>query len=528
MNILVRDIRIPFDRDAEYAFERAKKKIKGLGAPVTGAAVFKRSLDARKKDAISYVYTVCLTVQGEHAPEKLARYGALPLVEDGISVNYGDERRDARPVVVGFGPCGMFCALLLAEHGYRPIVIERGGDTAERAVAVARFNESGALDIDCNIQFGAGGAGTFSDGKLMTRINDAYCHYILRRFCDFGAPGQILTDAKPHVGTDLLPTVVDGIARRICELGGEVHYRTKFLGVSAPRAGDIRAVETNNGQIPCSCVVLAIGHSARDTYGVLRGAGVDMCAKPFSVGVRIEHLQSDIDRSLYGEYAGHPALPAGEYSLSAKTGGRGVYSFCMCPGGTVAAAASEEGGVVTNGMSEYARDGRNANSALAVSVLPEDFGGSVDGAVDFIRRIERAAFAAGGGDYFAPVQTVGDFLSGTCGAKSERIIPTYRGGKVRYADLGSVLPPFVAQTLRYGLAIFGDRLEAFKDPSALLTGAETRTSSPVRITRDEMGLAGAYDNLYPCGEGAGYAGGITSAAVDGVRCALKIMERYAR
>ena len=474
------------------------------------------------------VYTVCVSLGGDCSAERLQRVGAIPLREDTLDVSYGYERAEGRPVVVGFGPCGMFCALLLAEHGYRPIVLERGGNTAERKRAVEAFTRKGILDTECNIQFGAGGAGTFSDGKLMTRINDEYCHYVLGRFLEFGAPEDIMTNAKPHIGTDLLPGIVDGIARRIEELGGEVNFNTRFIGITTDGIGRIKTVKTTRGDFPCSALVLAIGHSARDTYGVLRGSQVELVAKPFSVGVRIEHLQSDIDFSLYGDNAGHPALPVGEYSLSAKLGERGVYSFCMCPGGTVAAAASEEGGVVTNGMSEYARDGRNANSALAVSVLPEDFGGTVDGAVEFIRKIESLAYKTGGGDYSAPVQTVGDFLSGKRGTESSSVLPTYGDGRVRTADLNEVLPHFVCETLRYGITDFGRKLSAFKGGDAVLTGAETRTSSPVRIPRLPDGTAASYGNLYPCGEGAGYAGGITSAAVDGVRCAIALMKRYMR
>ncbi len=528
MRILVRDIRIPFYEDAEYAFDKAKKKIKPLGAKVTGCAVFKRSLDCRRRDNILYVYTVCVTVSGDYSAERLQKVGAIALKEDTLDISYGSERAEGRPVIVGFGPCGMFCALLLAEHGYRPIVLERGGNTVQRKSAVDAFTKKGILDSECNIQFGAGGAGTFSDGKLMTRINDEYCHYVLSRFRDFGAPEDIMINAKPHIGTDLLPHIVDGIALRIEELGGEVHYNTKFVGITADGIGRIKTVKTTRGDFPCSALVLAIGHSARDTYSVLRGSQVELTAKPFSVGVRIEHLQSDINESLYGDHAGHPALPVGEYGLSAKQGERGVYSFCMCPGGTVAAAASEEGGVVTNGMSEYARDGRNANSALAVSVLPEDFGGTVDGAVDFSRRIEASAYKAGGCDYSAPIQTVGDFLKGKHGTEPARIQPTYGDGRVRTADLNEVLPHFVCETLRYGITDFGRKLSAFKSEDAILTGAETRTSSPIRIPRLTDGTAASYGNLYPCGEGAGYAGGITSAAVDGVRCAITLMRRYSR
>ncbi len=524
----MRDIRIPFDRGEAEALEKAKKKLAPLGATVRDASVFRRSLDARRTDAIRFVYTVCVDVEGSYSSRRLAPLGAAPLCEPILSVAYGQQTLSARPVIVGFGPCGMFCALLLAEHGYRPIVLERGDSAGDRVEAVRRFVEQGTLDPDSNIQFGAGGAGTFSDGKLTTRIGDPFCRYILKRLHEFGAPADILVNARPHIGTDLLPGIVDRIAARITECGGQILFRTRFCGLRADSAGRITAVCTEHTEIPCGVVVPAIGHSARDTYDVLERHGIRMEAKPFSVGVRIEHLQADIDRSLYGKHAGHPALPPGEYQLSTRVHGRGVYSFCMCPGGTVAAAASEQGGVVTNGMSENARDGVNANSAIAVSVFPEDYGGSVCGAIDFVRAVERAAFTAGGGDFCAPVQTVGDFLAHRMGTEPGRVLPTYRQGSVKVADLSAVLPDFVAQALRAGLTDFARRLPAFANADAVLTGAETRTSAPVRIPRDEAGLSPAFSNLYPCGEGAGYAGGITSASVDGVRCALKIMERYAK
>ncbi len=528
MDILVRDIRLPFDRDARYAEEKARRYVSRLGSAVKSTRIYRRSLDARKKNALSYVYTVCVGVSEEFSREELARQGLSALTERVPEVHPGLERQTGRPVVVGFGPCGMFCALMLAENGYAPIVIERGGDTDDRLICVRRFESEGILDPECNIQFGAGGAGTFSDGKLMTRINDEYCRYILERMRDFGAPDVILTEARPHIGTDYLPHIVKSIGKRIEELGGSVFYRTALTGIVRSPDGAVREVITSRGSIECSCAVLALGHSARDTCAYLRGAGLVTECKPFSVGVRIEHLQDDIDKALYGENAGNPALPKGEYSLSARFDGRGVYSFCMCPGGTVAAAASEEGGVVTNGMSDFARAGKNANAALAVSVFPSDFGGNVDGAVRFVREIERSAFRAGGGDYSAPVQTVGDFLTGKSGTAPSRVLPTYAGGRVRPSDLTEVLPPFVTKTLRSGIEIFEKHISGFSSPDSLLTGAETRTSSPLRMPRGTDGLAEGFTNVYPCGEGAGYAGGITSAAVDGVRCAVRIIGRYSR
>ncbi|MCI8589795.1 MAG: hypothetical protein HFE77_03690 [Clostridiales bacterium] len=528
MRILVRGLRLPFDKDERYAIEKAIKKIKPLGSRCIQegtACIFKKSLDARKKDAISFVYTVALTVDGSYSPEKLAAVDAVAYQEKSIQVTNGTEKREAPIVVAGFGPSGMFCALLLAEHGYTPIVVERGGNIDDRMQAVELFNRTGILNPDCNIQFGAGGAGTFSDGKLMTRINDEKCHYVLSRLCEFGAPAEILVQAKPHIGTDRLKTVVQNMSDRIEALGGRILYNTKLTGMDIVN-GRIKGVKTTCGDIPCAALVLALGHSARDTYAMISQAGMIMQPKPFSVGVRIEHLQCAIDAALYGKAAGHPKLPKGEYALSTHAAGRGVYTFCMCPGGTVVAAASEEGGVVTNGMSKYARDGVNANSALCVSVQPEDYGSNVWKAVDFVRGLEQRAFCAGGRDYRAPVQTVGDFLQNRQGSVPSVVRPSYMDGRITVANLNEVLPPFVSKALHTGIAQFDRKLHGFADENALLTGVETRTSSPLRLPRAAEGTAIGFDNVYPCGEGAGYAGGITSAAIDGINCALALMRRF--
>ena len=431
----------------------------------------------------------------------------------------------APPLVVGMGPAGLFGALLLAENGYAPIIIDRGDCVAERAKKYETFCKLGILDTESNIQFGAGGAGTFSDGKLLTRVNDVKVGYVLRRLCDFGAPEEILTAAKPHVGTDLLLGIVDGILKRIEELGGRVLYRTRLDGIRHLPDGNI-SVSTTRGDIVCSSVLLAIGHSSRDTYKMLLENGYAIQAKPFSVGVRIEHLRSRIDEALYGNMAGHEKLGKGEYHLSDTSSGRGVYTFCMCPGGEVVAAASEEGGVVVNGMSRNARDGRNSNSAVAVSVFTSDYDGTPMGAIEFQRNIERAAFAEGGKDYCAPIQTVGSFL-GTGANKIGAVLPTYRDGKVREASVDRVLPSFVCDELRRGIVSFERKLSGFSSPDAILTAAETRTSAPVRILRTEELCALGKERIYPCGEGAGYAGGITSAAIDGIKVALKIMEQFA-
>lgn len=523
------------DTSEGEVLERARRRLISLGAPAKGLelSVFKRSVDARKRSDIRIVYSVAVCVDGSdsEACRALERAGAR-LSEDGqIKFSYGDRERTQRPVVVGMGPAGMFCALILAEQGHRPIIIDRGGSVSERTRAVDRFYSTGELDTDSNIQFGAGGAGTFSDGKLMTRINDPRCAYVLDVFERFGAPSEIKKLAKPHIGTDVLTGVVDGILSYIESLGGQVIYRCRMLGLTEQKQGYM-CVHTTRGDILCQDVVLALGHSARDTYRMLIESGYMIEPKPISVGVRIEHRREDIERMLYGDMAGHAALGAAEYSLSDTRRERGVYTFCMCPGGEVVGAASEEGGVVVNGMSRHARDGVNSNSAIAVSLRTSDYeaydGSTALGAIELQRSIERAAFKAGGGDYSAPMQTVGDLMSGRSGTEPTSVLPTYMGGRCRCADMGDVLPAAVIEHLKYGISSFDSRMHGFADPCALLTGAETRTSAPVRILRSENLCAVGHEGIYPCGEGAGYAGGITSAAVDGVRVALEIVGKYKR
>ena len=525
--LLVSDIRIPFDAPDEEALKIAQKKLKSarLDARLR-FRIYKKSLDARRKQAILKVCSVLCECEEEMPVDlsRLQKLGARPFSRAVPEVKTGTEPLEARPLVVGMGPAGLFAALMLAENGYAPVIIDRGDDVFTRARAVEKFAAEGVLDTESNIQFGAGGAGTFSDGKLVTRVNDPLCNYVFSRLVEFGAPAEIEQKQKPHVGTDILRVVVQNVLDRIEALGGVVKYRTKLEDIT-PTDTAVR-VRTSAGELEAGVVLLAIGHSARDTFAMLAQKGMMIEPKPFSVGVRIEHLREDIDRALYGDLAGHPALGPGEYGLSDTTGARGVYTFCMCPGGEVVTAASEEGGVVVNGMSYHARDGRNSNAAVAVSVMPADVGGTVQGAIDFQRSIERAAYRAGGGDYFAPVQTVGDFLAGKRGTEPSRILPTYGGGRVRTADLHEVLPPFVCDTLAMGLASFDKKLRGYAAPDAVLTGVESRTSSPVRFLRGEDGTAVAHPRLYPVGEGAGYAGGITSAALDGLRAALAVMARY--
>lgn len=534
--LLIGGIRQSVDSDPSVAIHKAKEKVKraGIKPSTLYFQLYKQSVDARKKTDVHFVCTVRAV-----SNQPIESFSAERLKEAGIKIAarkemlplIGKKPLKARPLVVGMGPAGLFAALMLARYGYQPILIERGASVAERAEKVERFRSSGVLDTESNIQFGAGGAGTFSDGKLVTRVHDERCGFVLEALVEHGAPEEILTKAKPHIGTDLLRGVVSSILAEIESRGGELHYHCRMDDFEE-HADKTVTVKTNNGSFLCSAVFLALGHSARDTYAKLLQKQLAIEPKPFSVGFRIEHLQKDIDEALYGSFAGNPKLGPAEYAISDTTGERGVYTFCMCPGGEVVAAASEHEGLVVNGMSYHARNGKNANSAVLASIGCEDIepvdGSAVLGAIAFQRRLERAAYVAGGGDYTAPIMTVGDFLAGKRGSIPSRILPSYRDGKCKAADFEEIYPKFATYALRRGLLSFGRKIKGFDAPDAILTAAETRTSAPLRILRDpEQMIAIGHPCLYPCGEGAGYAGGITSAAVDGLRAALAFMESYA-
>ncbi|MBQ4121467.1 MAG: hypothetical protein IJD35_05590 [Clostridia bacterium] len=525
--ILLQNIKVPIDSHEEAAIQAAKQKLKREGITPTKLSLAKKSVDARKRNAIVFICSVMAEIDSTPSESQLAALSAVAMEKSRYEPVIGSKPLVHPPVVVGFGPAGMFSALALAERGYAPIVLERGGSIAEREKDVAMFYRDKILSCDSNIQFGAGGAGTFSDGKLVTRKNDPLCAYVLEKLCEFGAPEEILVNAKPHIGTDLLKQVVASIAQRIESLGGNIMYHTRAEAFCERSDGIL--VKTQNGEIMAGAVILAIGHSARDTYAYLNKTNHTLQPKAFSVGVRIEHLAEDIDRAMYGKFA--DKLPHAEYTLSYREGERGVYSFCMCPGGTVVAATSEEEAVVTNGMSVHARNGKNSNAALAVSVLPEDYGNDPMQAIAFQRKLERAAYrealAKGGAPYAAPMVTVGDFLSDKVGSAPTKVKPTYmESGFVVPADLNAVLPPFVSSMLKKGIGQFGKKIAGFDSHDALLTAVETRTSAPLRILRNENGESLSMKRLYPCGEGAGYAGGITSAALDGLKIAAHLMAAY--
>ena len=489
--------------------------------------IHKTSLDARKQNDIHFVHSVYAELDNPELEKRLCEKNKnLTYVSNSeFKPVISNKKQEGRIVITGFGPAGMFCGLVLAEYGYKPLILERGENVDKRTETVNKFWYSGDLNENSNVQFGEGGAGPFSDGKLTTRIKDPLCRYVLERFAEFGAPEEIITKSKPHVGTDNLRKIVKGIRERILSLGGEIRFEDRLTNFTQ-KDNKIDKIYFESGEQKTSALVLAIGHSARDTFELLERKGIFLEPKPFSVGARIEHKQYAVEESLYGKQAGNPLLPKGEYQLSYRDkSGRGVYTFCMCPGGTVVPSASESGGVVTNGMSEFARDGENANAALVVGVTPDDFGKKPLDGVNFARTIERNAFNATG-SYKACGTTVKGFLDGKPTLKGG-INPTYSLG-LEAVDFRKIFPEFVTDMMETGLRKFTAKMKCFGDGSAMLTAPETRTSSPVRITRNPDTMTSlSCDNLYPCGEGAGYAGGIMSAAVDGIRTALKIMENIA-
>ena len=511
--------------------EDRPEKLKKLAAEKLGISsseirelrIVRRSIDARKKDHVKLLYTVDVAADNELTLKENSKADISAAPEEGFRLPEPGCVPLKRPVVVGFGPAGMFIALTLAEAGLRPLVIERGLPVEERREKVRLLREKGILDPECNVQFGEGGAGTFSDGKLNTGIGGSEAAYVLRRLVDFGAQQRILWDASPHVGTDVLAEVVARLRRHILSLNGEIRFGCRVTGLIL-HDGTLKGVRTETAagpeEIDCDTLFLAVGHSARDTFEMLLRSGAAMEPKPFAMGVRIEHLQDKIDRIQFGRYAGHPALGAASFKLAVHLpDGTGVYTFCMCPGGYVMAAASEEGSVVTNGMSYTGRAGENANSALLVSLKPEQFPEKDPlGGMRWQRRLEQRAFQYAGGSYAAPVQTVGDFLDRRASVSSCGINPTYLPG-VRYGDLDRVLPSIITDSLRAGLPLLDRKMNGFADPQAILTAPETRSSSPVRLLRTDGRQAVGISGLYPCGEGAGWAGGIVSAAVDGLRSA---------
>jgi len=519
--ILVRNISLAVG-ESEGKLGRKTARALGInGSEITDLRIVKKSLDARRKNDVHYLYSVAVSVRGDEKVV-LRKAGGKAEIYEHLQYTIAHAESESRPVIVGFGPAGMFAALVLARAGLRPIVLERGDDVDTRTEKVERFWREGKLDTECNVQFGEGGAGTFSDGKLNTGTHDKRISFVLQELHKAGAPENICYDAKPHIGTDILKTVVKNIREEIKSLGGEVRFGAHLEALEIEN-GCINAAIVCGERVECSELILAVGHSARDTFEMLSSLNIPMEQKPFSMGVRIEHKQSYVNCSQYGDFA--EKLPAADYKLNCRLpDGGSAYTFCMCPGGSVVAAASEDGGVVTNGMSLSRRDGENANAALLVTLTPEDFPGEgVLAGMYWQREIEQRAFVYGGSDYSAPAQTVGDFLNGKPSTGAGEVKPTYLPG-VKWGDIREVLPKKITDTIASAIPELAKKLRGFDDADAVLTAPETRSSSPVRILRGED-LQSSVKGLYPCGEGAGYAGGITSAAVDGVRCAEKIIEK---
>lgn len=518
--ILVSNVNLPLDTD----FQNLKNEINYKGVKIKSAQLYKKSVDARRKNDVHFCCSVLLEVDNEKAALKRIK-NAKPYTEP--QYKYKKAETNCRPVVVGFGPAGIFAAYTLSMAGLRPIVIERGDDVDTRKAKVDAFWSGGQLDTESNVQFGEGGAGTFSDGKLTTGISDIRCREVLKIFCENGADNSILTDAKAHIGTDVLAVVIKNIRNKIVSLGGEVRFGERLENINIVNRKissiDIKRRDGKCYTLPCSKVILAIGHSARDTFYMLSRIGLEMIKKPFAIGLRIEHPQKEINKTLYGNFANHPALANASYKLAVHLeNGRGVYTFCMCPGGYVVNASSEEGKIAVNGMSYAARDGENANSAVLTEVLPEDLPDDLLSGIELQREIEENAYKLTNGNG-VPVQTVGGYVYGKdC---TPVVTPTVKPGAV-FTDLSKLFPDFINNSIKQGIVALDTRLSGFADKGALLTGPETRSSSPIRMLRNERLSSVSLIGLYPCGEGAGYAGGIMSAAVDGMKCAEAIIDDY--
>ncbi|ADE11563.1 NAD(P)/FAD-dependent oxidoreductase [Sideroxydans lithotrophicus] len=516
------EIRLPLDHPAEALSEAILKRLNIAAPELIGYTIFRRGYDARKRNAIVLVYTVDAEIKNESAllKKNISHVNPAPDMSYRF-VAHAPQGLSERPVVIGTGPCGIFAGLLLAQMGFRPIILERGKEVRERTKDTWGLWRKGKLNPESNVQFGEGGAGTFSDGKLHSQIKDPkfYGRKVLTEFVKAGAPEEIMYVSKPHIGTFRLVGMVEEMRYNMEALGAEIRFQSRVTDIEITDGQVCGVVLVNGERIATKHVVLAVGHSARDTFEMLHERGVYMEAKPFSIGFRIEHPQAVIDRARLGPNAGNPLLGAADYKLvHHASNGRSVYSFCMCPGGTVVAATSEEGRVVTNGMSQYSRNERNANSGIVVGITPADYEGDVLAGVEFQRKWEARAFELGGKSYAAPAQRVGDFLAGRPSSHLGEVVPSYTPG-VTPTDLSTALPDYAIAAIREALPAFDKQIKGFAMDDAVLTGVETRTSSPVRIRRGDDFQSINIKGLYPAGEGAGYAGGILSAAVDGIEVA---------
>ncbi|PJI08928.1 MULTISPECIES: NAD(P)/FAD-dependent oxidoreductase [Clostridium] len=537
--IRINNIILDIDEDEENIRKRAAKKLKISEKDFEKFKILRESIDARRKNTIKFNYSVEVKCKNEdRIISKIhGRDAFIEKDKPKEKFQFGHEKLKSRPVVIGMGPCGMFAALTLAQNGYAPIVIERGENVDDRTKTVDNFWKTGELNTESNVQFGEGGAGTFSDGKLTTRIKDSRCGLVLDEFVSCGAPEEITYSGKPHIGTDILKKVVKNIRKKIINLGGEIIFNSRLEDIIV-KNNAICAVVVNGEEIPAECVILAVGHSSRDTYEMLYKKGVFLEPKPFAIGVRIEHPREFINESQYGKYKDHPRLKAADYRLSHTTKDkRGVYSFCMCPGGAVVASSSEQERLVCNGMSNYRRDMENSNAAIVVTVKEDDFKNAIGLynkdisdknpliGMEFQRYYEHLAYLNGGGNYNAPIQLVGDFMKDTVSTKIGGVKPSYTPG-YKFAALSKCLPSYVISSLKEGMIDFDKKITGFMYNDAVMTGIETRTSAPVKIVRGENLESISLQGLYPSGEGAGFAGGIISAAVDGIKSAESIMKKY--
>ncbi|MBR7636162.1 NAD(P)/FAD-dependent oxidoreductase [Janthinobacterium lividum] len=527
------EVKLPLEHDEAALPAAILARLGIVAADLLGFTVFKRSYDARKRSAVVLIYSLHVEVRNEAAVLARLQHDVhlMPAPDTDYKFVAGGEQlaghtNEPRPIVIGTGPCGLFVALILAQMGLRPLILERGKQVRERTVDTFGFWRKRELNPESNVQFGEGGAGTFSDGKLYSQIKDPkhYGRKVLTEFVKAGAPEEIMYVSKPHIGTFRLVKMVEEMRANIERLGGEYRFSSKVVDldiVPGSDGGQVRGVVLDNGEtIASNHVVLAIGHSARDTFEMLHRRGVYIEAKPFSIGFRVEHPQSLIDSCRFGPSAGHPILGAADYKLvHHASNGRSVYSFCMCPGGTVVAAASEPGRLVTNGMSQYSRNERNANSAIVVGITPADYPGDPLAGIALQRELEERAFALGGGNYDAPGQLVGDFVAGRASTEFGSVVPSYKPA-VHLTDLAPSLPEYAITALREAFPAFNKQIKGYYKADAVLTGVETRTSSPIRIKRRDDDLQSLNTRgLFPAGEGAGYAGGILSAAVDGIKVA---------
>lgn len=528
MSIRINNLILDIEEEMELLHKKAAIKLNIKEDHIKKLKIVKESIDARKRNNIKFNYCLDIECDDEEKVIKSITDNDIrlekPIILEEIII--GERKLTERPVIIGFGPAGIFASLLLARKGYKPLIIERGENVECRNISVEKFWKAGKLNIESNVQFGEGGAGTFSDGKLTTKIKDRRCDFILEEFIKAGAKEEIIYRGKPHIGTDILKDVVKNIREEIISLGGEIHFNSKLQHINY-NDGRVKYIIVNDNEIPCEVLVLATGHSSRDTYEMLNNIGIAMEPKAFTLGVRIEHLQDFINENQYGRFAGHPRLKAADYRLvhNIKRFNRSVYSFCMCPGGEVVAAASEEKRLVTNGMSYYKRNKENANSALVVTVNPEDFqGNSPLKGMEFQRYYEELAYNLVG-DYIAPVQLVGDFLKDRRSTKLGRVMPSYRPG-YEFRELSKCLPSYIIDALKIGINNFDSKIKGYGASDSVLTGIETRTSAPVKIIRNEFLESISLKGLYPVGEGSGYAGGIISSAIDGVKVAECIMREF--